>query len=66
MTRRSEVGQRKKELTMKAFGALANRGLSKKTTGVDRIAKQLIAKQVGDVSHDPELDHPEEWDGPVD
>ena len=66
MTARKELDHRKKELTNQAFGLLANRGLSKKTTGFDKVAKQLIAKQAGDVPHDPELDHPEEWDRPVD
>lgn len=66
MTTRSELDQRKRELTNQAFGFLANRGLSKKTTGVDKFAKQLIARQAGTVPPDPELEHPEEWDRPVD
>ena len=54
------------ELATQAFGLLANKGLSKKTTGVDKVAKRMIAKKVGDVPPDPDLDHPEEWDRPVD
>ena len=45
---------------------LANKGLSRKTNGVDGVAKTLLAKQVGEVPHDPELEHPEDWDRPVD
>ena len=48
------------------FGFLVDKGMSKKTTGLDGIAKKLIARQAGEVAHDPELDHPEEWDRPVD
>ncbi|MEM1331839.1 MAG: hypothetical protein AAGG08_00145 [Actinomycetota bacterium] len=66
MTARSELEQRKRELAGKAIGAMANRGLSRKTTGVDALAKRLIAKQVGEVPYDPELDHPADWDRPVD
>jgi len=66
MTTRKELDHRKKELSNQAFGLLANKGLSKKTTGVDKFAKRLIAKKAGDVPHDPDLDHPDEWDRPVD
>lgn len=66
MTDRTPMEQRKKELGGKVFGFLANKGLSRKTTGVDGVAKKLIAKQAGEVDHDPELDHPAEWDRPVD
>ncbi|MEM9038405.1 MAG: hypothetical protein AAGD33_00785 [Actinomycetota bacterium] len=66
MTTRTEREQRTKELANQAFGLLANRGLSKKTTGVDKFAKRMIARKVGDVPHDPDLDHPVEWDRPVD
>ena len=66
MTSRSSFEHRKKELSGTVFGFLANRGMSKKTTGLDGVAKKLIARQSGEVPHDPELDHPEEWDRPVD
>ncbi|MEM9514898.1 MAG: hypothetical protein AAGA42_08570 [Actinomycetota bacterium] len=66
MTERSSFEQRKKELAGAAFGLLGNKALSKKTTGIDGVAKKLVAKQAGEVPHDPELDHPAEWDRPVD
>lgn len=66
MTSRRPIDHAKKELGGKVFGFLANKGLSKKTSGVDGVAKTLLAKQVGEVPHDPELEHPEEWDRPVD
>ncbi len=66
MTSRSSFAHRKKELGGTVFGFLVNKGMSRKTTGLDGVAKKLIAKQAGEVPHDPELDHPEEWDRPVD
>lgn len=66
MTARSSFAHTKRELTGKVFGFLANKGLSRKTNGVDGVAKTLLAKQVGEVPHDPELEHPEDWDRPVD
>ena len=66
MTTRRNIDHTKKEAMGKVFGFLANRGLSKRTSGIDGVAKGLLAKQVGEVPHDPELDHPDEWDRPVD
>lgn len=66
MTDRTPMEQRRKELGGKVFGFLANKGLSRRTTGLDGVAKKLIAKQAGEVDPDPELDHPSEWDRPVD
>ncbi len=66
MTSRSSFEQLKKETGGRVFGFLANKGLSRRTTGIDGVAKKLLASQVGEVPHDPELDHPAEWDRPVD
>ncbi|TDT18221.1 hypothetical protein BDK89_3839 [Ilumatobacter fluminis] len=66
MTTRSNLDHMRKELGASVFGFLANKGLSRKTKGVDGLAKSMIARQAGEVAHDPELDHPEEWDRPVD
>lgn len=66
MTARTSFEHTKKELAGKVFGFLANKGLSKKDSGVDGVAKSLLAKQIGEVPHDPELDHREDWDRPVD
>jgi hypothetical protein len=38
---------------------VANKALSRKTTGIDKVAKRVIAKQMGVPRADPELDHPE-------
>lgn len=66
MTTRSERTHRVKELTGRVFASVANKGFTRRTTGIDGIAKKLLARQLGEVDHDPELDHPEEWDRPVD
>lgn len=66
MTDRTPMEQRKRELSGKVFGRLANRSLSKKTTGTDGVAEELIAKQAISVDHDPGVDHSAEWDRPVD
>ncbi len=66
MTKRRRLTHRRKEISAAVFSFVANKALSKKTTGLDRAAKSMIARQVGAVVHDPELDHPDEWDRPID
>lgn len=66
MTARSELAHRRKELGATVFGLLANRGLSKKTTGLDGAAKSIIARMASEPAPDPDLEHPAEWDRPVD
>lgn len=58
MTKRSEFEHRKRELQASAFAKVANRALSRRTTGLDRMAKRMITKQMGAPTSDPELDHP--------
>ena len=58
MTKRSELEHRTRELQAAAFAKVANRALSRKTTGLDRVAKRVITKQMGAPAPDPELDHP--------
>ncbi len=65
MTKRSEFAQRKLELQAAMFGKVANRALSRKMTGLDRVAKSLLARQIGEVDTDPDLQHPAEWDMPL-
>jgi hypothetical protein len=65
MTTRSEFSQRKREAQAIMLGVVVNRVLSKKTTGVDGVAKSLVARQIGVVDIDPDLDHPAEWDWPI-
>lgn len=57
MTKRSELAQRRAEAQAKMLSHVVNRAMSKKTTGLDRVAKALVARQAGTVDHDPELDH---------
>jgi hypothetical protein len=59
MTKRSEFEHRKRELQAATFAKVANKALSRKTTGIDKVAKRVIAKQMGVPRADPELDHPE-------
>jgi hypothetical protein len=58
MTKRSELEHRKRELQAAAFAKVANRALSRKTTGLDKVAKRMISRQMGAPTADPELDHP--------
>jgi hypothetical protein len=57
MTKRSEFEHRKRELQAATFAKVANKALSRKTTGIDEVAKRVIAKQMGVPKADPELDH---------
>ncbi len=58
MTTRSEFEHRKRELQAAVFATVANKALSRKTTGTDKVAKRVIAKRMGVPEPDPELDHP--------
>lgn len=58
MTKRSEFEHRKRELQAVAFAKVANRALSRRTAGLDRVAKRVITRQMGSPSPDPELEHP--------
>ncbi len=44
---------------------LADRALSTRTTGLDGLAKTWLERKLGEVAHDPELDHPDDWDRPI-
>ena len=45
----------------------ARRALTSRTSGIDGIAKSLLERQAsGPVEPDPELDHPDDWDRPID
>ncbi len=60
MTRRSELAHRKAEAQAKLMANVANKAFSKKETGLDKLAKNLIARQAPEVTHDPEQDHDDE------
>lgn len=57
MTKRSELQHRKAEAQAKLMANVANKAFSKKETGLDRLAKTMVAKTAPEVPHDPELDH---------
>jgi hypothetical protein len=38
---------------------IANRTFKKKPGFIDRLAMRFLKRMTGDLSHDPELDHPE-------
>ena len=44
----------------------AGRAMSKSETGLDGLAKSLLKRGGSEVPPDPELDHPEDWDRPID
>ena len=67
MTTRSERDQRLLEWKQALLGRLAGRVMTTRTTGLDGLAKALIQRQAnGALADDPELDHPDDWDRPID
>lgn len=67
MTTRSERDQRLREFKQGLLGRLAGRAMTTRTTGLDGLAKSLLGRAVGDAPEpDPDLEHPEEWDRPID
>ncbi len=56
-----------RELKTALVGRLAGRAMTTRTTGLDGLAKNLLQRiSGGPVPHDTELDHPDEWDRPID
>ena len=46
---------------------LAQRAMTTRTTGLDGFAKRLLEKsKTAPLESDPELDHPADWDRPID
>ncbi len=67
MTMRSERDQRLLELKAALLGRVAGRAMTTRTTGIDGLVKSFVQKQSGGpVAPDPELDHPDDWDRPID
>jgi hypothetical protein len=60
---RRELDNRRRELQAAVINWLANHAFTRRTKGVDGIAKRLLSSQVSPVEHDPELDHPESTEG---
>ena len=67
MTTRNERDQWLRELKAALMTRFARRALTTRTSGLDGIAKSLLDRQMGGPSEpDPELDHPDGWDRPID
>ena len=67
MTTRSERDQWLRELKAALMTGLARRAMTTRTTGLDGLAKALLDRQVRNAGEpDPELDHPADWDRPID
>ena len=67
MTTRSERDQWLLELKTSMLGRVAGRAMTKRTTGLDGLAKTLLRRMAGEAAKpDPDLDHPDDWDRPID
>ena len=67
MTTRSERDQWLREMKAALLTRFARRALTNRTSGLDGIAKSLLERQSGgSTMPDPELEHPDDWDRPVD
>ena len=67
MTTRRERDHWLLELKQALLGRLAGRVMTTRTTGLDGLAKNLVRRQAGGpAAPDPELDHPDDWDRPID
>ena len=66
MTTRSDWDQRLRELKSGLMARIAGRAMTKRETGLDGLAKSLLKRGGAEVPHDPELDHPDDWDRPID
>ncbi|MDP6978742.1 MAG: hypothetical protein QF570_09090 [Myxococcota bacterium] len=67
MTMRSEHDQRIREFKTALLGRVARLAMTTRKTGLDGLVKSLLAKQAGDsTAPDPDLEHPADWDRPID
>ncbi len=67
MTTRNERDQRLREWKQTLLARLAGRAMTTRTTGLDGLAKNLLGRAVGGpIEEDPELEHPADWDRPID
>ncbi|UDY35148.1 hypothetical protein [Dermatobacter hominis] len=65
MTSRSELDHRRREAQAALLGRVAGRALTRRTTGLDGLAKKLVAGRAPTVGPDPELDHDDpDWQVP--
>ncbi|MEM9174910.1 MAG: hypothetical protein AAGC67_06720 [Myxococcota bacterium] len=66
MTTRNEREQWLREVKSALMTRIAGRAMTRSETGLDGLAKSLLKRTGEEVTHDPELDHPEDWDRPID
>ena len=66
MTTRNARDQLLRELKQSVMTRLAQRAMTTRTTGLDGFAKRLLEKSAKAPESDPELEHPEDWDRPID
>lgn len=67
MTTRSGVGQWVRELKVSLMTRVIQRATSSRTTGIDGMAKQMVARSSDAPDElDEDFDHPEEWNRPID
>ncbi len=67
MTTRNERDQWLRELKAALMTRVARRALTTRTTGLDGFAKSMLVRQTGEAGEpDPELEHPDDWDRPID
>ena len=67
MTTRNGRDQWLREFKASLMTRVAQRAMTTKTTGLDGFAKRLLDRSGGEPAEpDPELEHPAEWDRPID
>ena len=67
MTTRNGRDQWMRELKASLMTRFARRALTTRKSGIDGIAKSLLERQASiQTEPDPELDHPDDWDRPID
>lgn len=56
-----------RELKAALMTRLARRAMTTNTTGLDGLAKSMLQRaKTGAREPDPELEHPDDWDRPID
>ena len=67
MTTRNGRDQWMRELKASLMTRFARRALTTRKSGIDGIVKSLLERQASiPTEPDPELDHPDDWDRPID
>ena len=66
MTKRNDRDHWFREFKSGLMARIAGRAMSKSERGLDGLAKSLLERGTGELPPDPELDHPDDWDRPID